>query len=198
MAGTDMEAPEDGLRPSSPPVAPTGESGLRRLDRLTNDSRLARIHADTLAKTELAYHSGFAREFLRGDFNFAAAKMTVARGGKLIAIESEFRVAEGWFRKAMAWANELPKRQTATYPEIVTLEIKHAMSGRLVRLLTIYDQLFLLTMGALIARSLGSEARQSTLDAAQTRIRKIAYLCIFDNDRFAPEGVLLPDPGQAH
>ncbi|SAL65250.1 DUF1845 domain-containing protein [Caballeronia humi] len=198
MAVTDMETPEAEPNPSAPAPTSKGEGGLRRLDRLTNDTRLARINADTLAKTELPYHSGFAREFLRGDFNFAAAKMTVARGGKLIAIESEFRVAEGWFRKAMAWANDLPKRQTPSYPEFVTLEIKHAMSGRLVRLLTIYDQLFLLTMGALIARSLGSEARQGTLEAAQARIKKIAYLCIFDNDRFAPEGILLPEPGQTH
>ena len=69
------------------------------MNRLTNDSRLARINGDTLAKTELPYYSLYAREFLRADFNFAAAKMTVARGGKLIAIESEFRTAEAFYEE---------------------------------------------------------------------------------------------------
>jgi hypothetical protein len=199
MAIIDMEAPDE--EPNGPvPLAgnSAAESGLRPLQRLTGDDRLARINGDTLAQTELPYHSRFAREFLRGDFNFAAAKMAVARGGKLLAIESEFRIAEAWFNKAMAWADELPKRQTVVYPEMVTLQIKHAMSGRLVRLLTIYDQLFLKTMGALLARSVGAESRQGALDAGEARINKIAYLCIPDNDCFAPEGILLPGPSDTH
>jgi hypothetical protein len=194
-----MEVPdEDPKHSTSSRGEMPAESGLRPLSRLTGDSRLARIHAETLAQTELPYYSMFAREFLRSDFNFAAAKMTVARGGKLIAIEAEFRAAEAFFKKALDWANKLPGRRTPTQPEMVTLEIKHAMSGRLVRVLSMYDQLFLKTMEALILRSVTPETRQAALSAAEIRVKQIPYLCIPDNNRFAPEGVLLPDPDETH
>ncbi|WP_321794773.1 DUF1845 domain-containing protein [Caballeronia sp. J97] len=199
MAVIDMDVPDEDpnkLTPSRNDSA--DQSGLRPLNRLTSDSRLARINGDTLAQTELPYYSRFAREFLRSDFNFAAAKMTVARGGKLIAIEAEFRVAEAFFRKALDWANKLPGRRTPTQPEMVTLEIKHAMSGRLVRVLSMYDQLFLKTMEALMLRSVTPQTRQAALDAAEIRVKQIPFLCIPDNNRFAPEGVLLPALDEAH
>ena len=161
-------------------------------------SAVRRIHPETLAKTELHYYSAFAREFVRSDYNFCAAKMTVARGGKLFALEAEFRNAETFFRKALKWANRLHGRNTSLDPETVTLEIKHPLSGRLVRLLTIYDQLFLKTMEALVARTVMPHERKAALDSAQARIRQIPFLCIPDNDRYAAEGVLLPDPDDAH
>jgi hypothetical protein len=199
MAVIDMEMPdEEPTRATRSSNESAAESGLRPLSRLTSDSRLARIHAETLAQTELPYYSKFAREFLRSDFNFAAAKMTVARGGKLIAIEAEFRAAEAFFKKALEWANKLPGRRTPTQPELVTLEIKHAMSGRLVRVLSMYDQLFLKTMEALMFRSVTPQTRQAALDAAEIRVKQIPFLCIPDNNRFAPEGVLLPDPDETH
>ncbi|CAB3807975.1 hypothetical protein LMG28614_06704 [Paraburkholderia ultramafica] len=80
----------------------------------------------------------------------------------------------------------------------MTLEIKHPLSGRLVRLLTIYDQLFLKTMEGLITRSVMPHDRKAALDSAEARIRQIPFLCIPDNDRYAPEGVLLPNPDNAH
>ena len=117
MAVIDMEMPDEEPNRATPPSSESaGESGLRPLQALTSDSRLARINADTLAKTELPYYSKFAREFLRSDFNFAAAKMTVARGGKLIAIEAEFRAAEAFFKKALDWANKLPGRRSPYNP----------------------------------------------------------------------------------
>lgn len=199
MPVIDMEMPdEEPTRATPSSNESAAESGLRPLSRLTSDSRLARIHAETLAQTELPYYSKFAREFLRSDFNFAAAKMTVARGGKLIAIEAEFRAAEAFFKKALEWANKLPGRRTPTQPELVTLEIKHAMSGRLVRVLSMYDQLFLKTMEALMFRSVTPQTRQAALDAAEIRVKQIPFLCIPDNNRFAPEGVLLPDPDETH
>ncbi|WP_310009383.1 DUF1845 domain-containing protein [Caballeronia sp. LZ043] len=199
MAVIDMETPAEDPRKSKRPSSESGEtSGLRPLHRLTSDSRLARIHAETLAQTELPYYSLFAREFLRSDFNFAAAKMTVARGGKLHAIEAEFRTAEAFFKKALEWANKLPGRRAPAHPEMVTLEIKHAMSGRLVRLLSMYDQLFLKTMEALMLRSISAQTRQAALEAAEARIKQIPFLCMPDNDRFAPEGVLLPDANEKH
>jgi hypothetical protein len=81
---------------------------------------------------------------------------------------------------------------------LVTLEIKHAMSGRLVRVLSMYDQLFLKTMEALMFRSVTPQTRQAALDAAEIRVKQIPFLCIPDNNRFAPEGVLLPDPDETH
>ena len=90
--------------------------------------------------------------------------MTVARGGKLIAIESEFRTAEAFHEEALAWASKFPGRRAPTPPEMVTLEIKHAMSGRLVRLLSMYDQLFLKTMEALMLENHEAlQVRQSAL-----------------------------------
>jgi hypothetical protein len=199
MAVIDMEMPDEEPNRATPQSSESAsESGLRPLSRLTSDSRLARINADTLAETELPYYSKFTREFLRSDFNFAAAKMTVARGGKLIAIEAEFRAAEAFFKKALDWANKLPGRRTPVQPEMVTLEIKHAMSGRLVRLLLMYDQLFLKTMEALMLRSVTAQTRQAALEAAEIRVKQIPFLCIPDNNRFAPEGVLLPDPDETH
>jgi hypothetical protein len=146
MSGFDTEKPEaaDPERLISPSTATEPvHGGLRPIKRLTSDDRLARIHPETLAKTELLYYSDFARTFVRSDFNLCAAKMTVARGGRLLALEAEFHTAEAFFSKALAWANRLHGRSTGLEPERVTLEIKHPMSGRLVRLLTIYDRLFL-------------------------------------------------------
>jgi hypothetical protein len=201
MSGFDTEKPEGAdPQPQIPPLssAQGTSTGLRPIQRLTSDDRLARIHPETLAKTELRYYSAFAREFVRSDYNFCASKMTVARGGKLIALEAEFRNAEAFFRKALGWAGRLHGRGVHLDPETVTLEIKHPMSGRLVRLLTIYDQLFLKTMEALVARTVMAHDRKAALDSAEARIKQIPFLCIPDNDRYAPEGVLLPDATEAH
>lgn len=200
MSGFDTETPDasDPKRIIPGTTPPVGENGLRPLNRLTGDDRLARINPETLAKTELRYYSSFAREFCRSDYNFCAAKMTVARGGKLLALEAEFRNAEAFFKKAMGWANRLHGRSTGHSPETVTLEIKHPLSGRLVRLLTMYDLLFLKTMEALITRTVMPHDRKSALDSAEIRIRQIPFLCIPDNNRYAPEGVLLSNPDDAH
>ena len=199
MSGFDTDTPE-GADPERTIVSHNddGDSGLRPLKRLTSDSRLDRIHGETLAKTELQYYSAFAREFCRSDYNFCAAKMTLARGGKLLALDAEFRVAEAFFKKALAWANQLHGRNAAISSESVTLEIKHPLSGRLVRLLTMYDALFVKTMEALFTRSVMPHQRKLALDSAEARIKQIPFLCIPDNDRYAPEGLLLPTPDNAH
>lgn len=200
MSGFDTETPE-GADPERNIALPNDghvESGLRPLKRLTSDSRLDRIHGETLAKTELQYYSAFAREFCRADYNFCAAKMTLARGGKLVALDAEFRVAEAFFKKALTWAHQLHGRSAAMSAESVTLEIKHPLSGRLVRLLTMYDALFVKTLEALFARSLMPHQRKLALDSAQARIKQIPFLCMPDNDRYAPEGELLPNPDNAH
>jgi hypothetical protein len=200
MSGFDTERPDGADHERQIPSAPPeyGSTGLKPIQRLTSDDRLARIHPETLAKTELRYYSAFAREFVRSDYNFCAAKMTIARGGKLTALESEFRNTEAFFRKALVWAARLHGRSVHLDPESVTLEIKHPMSGRLVRLLTIYDQLFLKTLEALAARTVLPHDRKAALESAAARIKQIPFLCIPDNDRYAPEGVLLPDSTEAH
>lgn len=176
----------------------TGATGLKPIQRMLSADRLARIHPETLAQTELRYSSVFARDFLRSDYNFCAAKMTIARGGKLTALEAEFRLAESWFKKANAWVESRSRRAVSVTPETIVLEIKHPLSGRLVRLVSLYDQLFIRTLEGLMAQSVASYERQGALDNAESRIKKIAYLCIPDLDRYTPEGILLSEEQSNH
>jgi hypothetical protein len=195
MSAGPTEMPEDGRSPSdgdaSQFTAP--ESGLKPIQRLTSDDRLSRIRAETLAKTELKYCSQFVRDFVRSDYNFCAAKMTLARDGKLAALDAEFRVAEEWFRRATLWAKSRPGRTAYAPYEVITLEIKHALSGRLASLLIKHDRLFQYIMEGLANHTIAPHERKFALESARARIKQIPFLCIPDNDRFAPEGVLLPD-----
>jgi len=199
MSAVPKEAPEDNptAAPETSPYAAI-ESGLKPLTRLTSDDRIARIVPDTHAQTELAYYSKFAREFLRAHYNFCSAKMSVARGGKRAAIENEFRVADEWFKRALAQTNKLPRRNLGIKPESVTLEMKNALSGRLVRLLSIYDVIFLRTLEGLFLGVVSAHQRKSALAAAEARLHQFPFICIPDNDRYAPEGILLPDPDRAN
>ncbi|WP_438396973.1 DUF1845 domain-containing protein [Caballeronia sp. DA-9] len=199
MPAVPQETPEDNV-PATPEASPYGPigSGLKPLARLTSDDRIARIIPDTHAQTELAYYSEFAREFLRAHYNFCSAKMSVARGGKRAAIENEFRVADEWFKRALAQTNKLPRRNLGIKPESVTLEMKNALSGRLVRLLSIYDVIFLRTLEGLLLGVVSGHQRKSALDAAEARLKQFPFICQPDNDRYAPEGVLLPEPDRAN
>ena len=194
MAAVPLEIPDPSELPKqADSAAIVAQNGLKAIERLTSDERLDRIEAQTNAKTEHTYFSEFVRDFIRADFNFCAAKMAVARGGKLAALDAEFRVAEEFFKKASAWAKSRPGRSISIAPATITLEIKHASSGRLVRLLWKYDHLFKTTMESLHNRTVTANQRMQALDAAAARINQIKMLCIPDNDRYAPEGVLLPD-----
>ncbi|AME28635.1 hypothetical protein [Burkholderia sp. PAMC 26561] len=198
MSAVPQETPEDKV-PAIPAASPNAEieSGLKPLARLTSDDRIARIIPDTHAQTELQYYSKFAREFLRAHYYFCSAKMSVARGGKRIAIEEEFRVADEWFKRALAQTNKLPRRNLGMKPKSVTVEMKNALSGRLVRLLSIYDVIFLRTLEGLFLGVVSAHQRQSALAAAEARLHQFPFICIPDSDRYAPEGVLLPDPDKA-
>ncbi|WP_438390498.1 hypothetical protein [Caballeronia sp. DA-9] len=92
-----------------------------------------------------------------------------------------------------AWAKTRPGRNISIAPATITLEIKHASSGRLVCLLWKYDHLFKATLESLHNRTVTATQRKQLLDAA-ARINQIKVICMTDNDRYAPEGVLLPDP----
>jgi hypothetical protein len=170
-----------------------GETGLKPIQRMMSADRLARINPQTLTQTELRYSSVFARDFIRSDYNFCAAKMAIARGGKLTALDAEFRVAEQWFKKVKAYFELRHGRSVTVPPETITLEIKHPLSGRLVKLVTVYDRLFIKTLEGLMAGSISSHERESAINTAESRIKKIAWLCIPDSDQYAPEGTLLSE-----
>jgi hypothetical protein len=199
MSAVPQETPEDKV-PAIPAASPNAEieSGLKPLARLTSDDRIARIIPDTHAQTEFEYYSKFVREFLRAHYYFCSAKMSVARGGKRIAIEEEFRVADEWFKRALAQTNKLPRRNLSIKPERATLEMKNALSGRLVRLLSIYDVIFVRTLEGLFLGAVSSHQRKSALAAAEARLHQFPFICAPDNDRYASEGILLPEPDQAN
>ncbi len=177
--------------PQDPPEEST--SGLKPIQRLISDDRLAKIVPATLAKTEMQYCSRFARDFIRSDYNFCAAKMAVSRNGKLQAISNEFRIADEWFKKAFAWIEYKGGRSVPVEWETITLEIKHNTSGRLVRLLSQYDLLFIKTLRALMGSTISAHHRQIALDAAEARIKQIPILCIPDVEHFSEDGTLSPD-----
>src|SRR5438067_1118482 len=54
----------------SPPL-----SGLKPIERLTSDTRIARINPESDTTTVLRYSSQFARDYIRSDYNFCAAKI---------------------------------------------------------------------------------------------------------------------------
>jgi len=186
MAAVLEESPEDPQK--DPSKAAESQSGLKPIQRLTSDDRLARINPTTLARTEFVYYSRYVRDFVRSDYNFASAKMAVARNGKLRAIENEFRVADVWLTKTITAISKRHLRILPVSGEGIELEIKHALSGRLVRLLAQYDRLFIATMRGQMALTVSARERQTILDAAEARINQIPFLCIPDADQFASDG----------
>src|ERR1700744_4170400 len=78
-------------------------SGLKPIERLTGDARLERIVPNTIATYSLPYHSEFFREFIHDHWSFCAAKFTVARRGKVKALDVAFREADEWFKLSLAW-----------------------------------------------------------------------------------------------
>jgi hypothetical protein len=187
-----QDFPEDPPRRATPPTAQSlGDTGLKPIQRMMSADRLARINPETHAQVELHYSSVFARDFIRSDYNFCAAKMAIARGGKLAALDAEFRVAEQWFKRVNTFFELRHGRTVPAHPEKITLEIKHPLSGRLAKLVTVYDRLFLKTLEGLMAGSISSTERENALNTAESRIKKIAWLCIPDSDQFTAEGIPL-------
>src|SRR5262249_9817690 len=65
---------------SPPPIAAASygtATGLKPIERMISDTRLERIIPNSDASTLLEYSSQFARTFIRSDYNFCAAKVTV-------------------------------------------------------------------------------------------------------------------------
>ncbi|WP_320534289.1 DUF1845 domain-containing protein [Robbsia andropogonis] len=198
------ESPESSNPPagiptfSSPGIAgmmppDEGASGLPEIQRLSGDSRLARITPHSHVTHTIGYCSRFAREFIRSDYNFCASKLTLARGGKLRAIEASFKSTEEWINKTLDWLSTRTSRTMAMTYDRIELNIPHPLAGRLIRLLNEYDTIFERSASAVFSDMLDGESRNNILRNAERRIGKIHLVCQPDNDRFDFDGTLFEE-----
>ncbi|PMY02030.1 hypothetical protein, partial [Pseudomonas sp. GW460-13] len=79
------------------------DTGLKPITRLISADRISRIVPETATKVEVSFSSVFTRRFLHDDYNFVASKCSVARGGKVKALDEAFREAEIWFTRVTEW-----------------------------------------------------------------------------------------------
>jgi hypothetical protein len=163
-------------------------TGLKPIERLTSDSRIDRIIPESDTRTLVEYRSRFARDFIRSDYNFCAAKVTVARGGKVKALDIAFRQANEWLSKSIAWVEKHNAREFQIPHELIELKITHPLAGRLVRCLSQYDRLFIRTTEALLAAKIQSEDRENILANAEKRFKHIVQVCMPDNDQYDFDG----------
>ncbi|CAM2158301.1 conserved protein of unknown function (plasmid) [Pararobbsia alpina] len=171
-------------RPGEKPI-------LKPIDRLTGDARLAKIIPNSADIHEMSYHSKFVRGFIKAHWSFCAAKFTVARRGKVKALDNAFREAETWFKAADAWISEHPKIMMHLVSDRFPLEVTHPNCGRLMRLMTSYDKLFADTTFALLQRSILNTDRERALAAAERRFLRIRRLCEPDPSKFTNDGQLI-------
>jgi len=171
-------------------------AGLRPILRLGSDGRLAKIVPETDSRAVVIYCSTFVRDFVARDFNFCAAKFTVARGGKLRALDSVFREAEDGFAKALGWLEHRPSLDLPLITDRQDIEIKHPLAGRLVRLLNQHDRIFTSSLFAMAAGSISSTDRSNAIEHASRRLSLIHAICMPDNDQFAEDGSRLNAPGR--
>jgi hypothetical protein len=183
-----LELPPDPERPEKPALSVTSASGLKPIERLTSDSRIDRIIPESDTLTVLQYSSQFARDFIRSDYNFCAAKITVARGGKLHALDTAVREASEWLKKSIDWVARHNARSIELPHEVIELKITRPLAGALVRCLTQFDRLFVATLEAVLAEKIQSTDRANILANAERRIRHIAQVCIPDNDQYDFDG----------
>ncbi|SDR54929.1 protein of unknown function [Paraburkholderia fungorum] len=163
-------------------------SGLKPIERLTSDTRVARIVPESDTATVLHYSSQFARDFIRSDYNFCAAKIAVARGGKVQALQSALRDASEWLRKTSEWIARHDARPIDMLPEKIELVITRPLAGLLVRCLTQYDRIFVGSIAAMLAEKITSTDRANILANAEKRIRHIVQICMPDNDQYDFDG----------
>jgi hypothetical protein len=165
-------------------------SGLKPIKRLTSDDRIARIVPTADYATEIEYYSQFSRDFIRAHYNFCASKMTVARGGKSIALDFAFREAEEWFGNTIAWCDRFDRVPYPMSPEKIGVGIPIPIAGRLVGLIDDYDRLYIMLSYAVFAGSLSNDVRDKVLRNAYFQIMTIHDLCVPDTDRFDVGGQL--------
>jgi hypothetical protein len=192
MDAQTHESATSGDGPTSDAVT-TNQSatGLKPIERLTSDDRIARIIPTADYGTDIEYYSGFARDFIRAHYNFCAAKMTVARGGKKLALDFGFRDSEEWLGKAIAWANKLEFQSIPMLAEVVHVSITIPLAGRLVSLINDYDLLFVTLTAAVFAGSITNDERNKAFKNASRKIMAIHQICVPDTDRYDVGGSLL-------
>lgn len=173
-------------------IAPKNEqsarSGLKPIERFNSDDRVSRIVPDTASGALAQYCSKFARDFLDANFYFCSAKFSVARHGKLKAIDAAFRETEDWFQRAGDWIAQRNQVEFALAYEEVPVSLTHPLAGRLLRLVRQYDRFFANTLFSQAARSISGSERDTNLQIARKRISMIHQLCMPDTDRFHPDG----------
>lgn len=188
------EEPSGNVAPGGVPDAPAtlilvpSGTGLKPIERLTSDTRYAKIVPDSAQMTRLNYSSLFVRTFIRSDYNFCATKISVARDGKLRALDQAMRETSEWFTKADAWIEQLGARTLPRPFETIDLEVKRPLTGRLVRCLTQYERLFARAFSARAAQVLSEERCAAMLANAEKKLNRIVQLCIPDNDEYASDG----------
>jgi len=168
-------------------------AGLKPIARLSSDTRMDNIIPHSHATYTISYCSIFVRDFVRGSYNFCAAKMTVARGGKRRGLDQGFKDGEEWVYKTLDWLNERAGRHFPMNFAEIEVRIPHPMAGRLVRMLSEYDRIFEKSMAAMVAHHIDSDIREGILRNAERRVRQLQQLCIPDNDRFDVDGNLLEE-----
>jgi hypothetical protein len=166
---------------------PSG-TGLKPIERLTSDTRYAKIVPDSAQASVLRYSSLFVRTFIRSDYNFCASKISVAREGKLRALDLALRETSEWFTKAIAWVEQLGARNLPRPFETIELEVKRPLAGQLVRCLTQFERLFGRAHSARADQRLSDERCVAMLANAEKKLNRIVQLCIPDNEEYTFDG----------
>ena len=195
MAAVLEQTPEPAPRPAPGVSAQPDQStvaappsGLKPIERLTSDTRLARINPESDAKTVLRYSSQFARNYIRSDYNFCAAKIAVARGGKVRALETALRETSEWLRKTEQWLLKHQVRPVELPHELIELTITRPLAGLLVRCLTQYDRVYARSTERVLTQKITGEERARLLNNAERRLKQIVQICMPDNDQYDFDG----------
>ncbi|MEX3937517.1 DUF1845 domain-containing protein [Paraburkholderia phymatum] len=180
----DHPAPGTLAQPQQSPVSVAARSGLKPIERLTSDSRVARINPESDAKTVLRYSSLFARNYIRSDYNFCAAKIAVARGGKVRALEAALRETSEWLRKTEQWLLRHNARPIELPHDLIELTITRPLAGLLVRCLTQYDRVYVRATERVVLGKITGDDRARILNNAERRLKHIVQICMPDNDQY--------------
>ncbi|WP_454056619.1 hypothetical protein [Cupriavidus sp. Marseille-Q8015] len=189
--GKGTDAQPQASDSSLPFEHPSPNEGPKPIQRLLSQDRVARIVPDTDSGTVLTYCSDFVRDFLRSDWNFFTAKMSVATKGKILALDTRFRDANQWMDERLAWSRAFRRRSISLRYDKRDVIVTHSLAGRLIRLLNQHDQLFANVLGAYLAGNIDAAQKDGAIEGASRHIRAIHRLCIPDNNRFTRDGKLL-------
>lgn len=189
--GKGTDAQPQASDSSLPSAHPSPNDGPKPIQRLLSQDRVSRIVPDTDSGTVLTYCSDFVRDFVRSDWNFCTAKISVATKGKILALDTRFRDANQWMDEKLAWSRAFRRRSISLRYDKREVVVTHSLAGRLIRLLNQHDQLFANVLGAYLAGNIDAAQKDDAMAGASRHIRAIHRLCIPDNNRFSRDGKLL-------